>query len=401
VSESFLVKAYSIHHSLNVKGFVDNYMYLLNSVLDSIWQTIEWKKKGKRLIPLIRKDNAFKKELRDKHVRGWVYSKHYVDSAIKQAYSIINSWRKRYLRGKAGGMKPVLKRRFVRIKETLYSYGNGVIRISIKPFQESISIDLKEAWFWDRIRGLELGELILKEDRLIITVREKMELKVENPVAWDTNLLTLDGYDGEKDYTIDLKDIYTIHRTYELKRRKIQSLPEKTAKKFLQKYRSRERNRVNDHLHKIAKQLANQTNIFEDLTNLKERVARTKSRSMNRQNSKHDYIKLQKYVEYKSAWNGYLTVYVDSKLTSKTCSRCRCVNKDLRGAGEFECKKCGFKIDRQKNAARNIWRAFLKMWGQGFAPKGAKLDDALPMNPEGDKGDEAQGLSIGSIQIHT
>ena len=156
----------------------------------------------------------------------------------------------------------MLKRRFVRIKETLYSYRGGVIRISVKPFQESISIDLKGAWFWDRIHGLELGELILKEDRLIITVREKMELKVENPVAWDTNLLTLDGYDGEKDYTIDLKDVYTIHRTYELKRRKIQSLPEKTAKKLLQKYRSRERNKVNDHLHKIAKQ----TNIFEDLT---------------------------------------------------------------------------------------------------------------------------------------
>jgi len=60
---------------------------LLNSVLDGLWRTIEWKKKGKRLMPLIRKDNAFKKELRDRHVGGWVYSKHYVDSAIKQAYS--------------------------------------------------------------------------------------------------------------------------------------------------------------------------------------------------------------------------------------------------------------------------------------------------------------------------
>ena len=49
----------------------------------------------------------------------------------------------------------------------------------------------------------------------------------------------------------------------------------------------------------------------------------------------------------------------------------------------------------------NIWRAFLKMWGQGFAPKGAKLNDKLPMNPEGDKGDEAQELSMGSIRIHT
>ena len=130
---------------------------------------------------------------------------------------------------------------FVRVKETLYSYRNGVIRISVKPFQESVSIDLRKAWFWDRIQGLELGELVLKEDSLIVSVRKKVELKVENPIAWDINLLTLDGYDGEKDYTIDIKSIYTVHRVYELKRRRIQQLPQKTRRKLLQKYEAREK----------------------------------------------------------------------------------------------------------------------------------------------------------------
>lgn len=217
----------------------------------------------------------------------------------------------------------------------------------------------------------------------------------------DTNLFTLDGYDGEKDYTIDLKSVYTVHRVCELKRRKIQQLPEKTQKKLLQKYRARESNRVDDLLHKTAKQLANRTNIFEDLKGFKERIARTKSKSMNRQNAKHDYIKLQKYIEYKSAWNGYFTVYVKPQLTSNTCSKCGYVNEDLRGAGIFECPKCELRIDRQKNASRNIWNSFLKMWGHEFAPKGAKLHDVLPMNPEGDEGDEAQGLSKGSIRIYT
>ena len=158
-----------------------------------------------------------------------------------------------------------------------------------------------------------------------------------------------------------LKDMYTIHRTYELKRRKIQSLPEKTAKKLLQKYRSRERERVNDHLHKIAKQLANQTNIFEDLTNLKERAARTKSRSMNKQNSKHGYIKLQKYVEYKSAWNGYLTVYVDSKLTSKTCFRCGWVNKDLRGQENLNVKNADSKSTGRRMRRETYGKHNLRM----------------------------------------
>jgi putative transposase len=67
---------------------------------------VEWGKRGKRLIPSIRKDRIFRKELRDTYIRGWIYSKHYVDSAIKQAYSILNSWRKRYLKGRAGRRKP-------------------------------------------------------------------------------------------------------------------------------------------------------------------------------------------------------------------------------------------------------------------------------------------------------
>ncbi|MEM3809494.1 MAG: zinc ribbon domain-containing protein, partial [Thermoproteota archaeon] len=195
---------------------------------------------------------------------------------------------------------------------------------------------------------------------------------------------------------ISLKKVYTIHRIYELKRRVVQKLPEKTRKRLLKKYSLRERNRVNDALHKLTKRLSDRTNVFEDLRNFKERIARTKSRSMNRQNSKHDYIKLQKYVEYKSAWNGYATIYVKAKGTSKTCSRCGYYNKDLRGE-VFKCPKCGLVIDRQKNASINIWKKFLRMWGFMGFPRKEQSSMIPPMNPEEEKSVEAQGLSMESI----
>ncbi|MEM0358474.1 MAG: zinc ribbon domain-containing protein [Candidatus Hadarchaeales archaeon] len=396
-----MVKAYSIPHELEVGGLIEDYMRILNAILDELWGSMVWERRGKRLIPFLKKDRAFRKGLRDRHLAGWAYSKHYVDSAIKQAYSILKSWRKRYLRGRAGREKPELKRRFVRIKETLYSYRNGVLRISVRPHGESVTLDLRKAWCWERIRGLELGELILKQDKLIVTVRKKAELKIENPVAWDTNLLSLDGFDGQNDCSLDLKEIYTIHRTYELKRRVIQKLPDKTRRRLLGKYRSRERNRVEDALHKLAKRLSGRTNVFEDLRNFKERVARTKSRNVNRQNSKHDYLKLQRYVEYKSAWNGYATIFVKARGTSRTCSGCGFYNKDLRGAGEFRCPRCGLVVDRQGNAARNIWREFLRMWGVTGSPRKGPSLMSPPMNPEGGKGGEAQGLGVDSIRVHT
>jgi len=38
-------------------------MIFLNNILNDIWQAIEWKKKEKRLIPLIRKDKFLEKKL--------------------------------------------------------------------------------------------------------------------------------------------------------------------------------------------------------------------------------------------------------------------------------------------------------------------------------------------------
>ncbi|MEM4083902.1 MAG: zinc ribbon domain-containing protein [Thermoplasmata archaeon] len=401
MSRSLLVKAYSIPYHLKVNGLIEDYMRILNSILDELWKNIVWNRKGKRLIPFLRKDKTFRKNVRDKYLEGWVYSKHYVDSAIKEAYSVLESWRKRYIRGRAGINRPELRRKFVRVKETLYSYRDGILRISVKPYEESITIDLRRTWCWDKINGLEFGELILKQDSLIVTVRKEAELKVKKPISWDINLFTIDGYDGENYYSKNLKEVYTIHRTYELKRRIIQRLPEKTKKKLLKKYNLREKNRVNDILHKLAKQLSDRTNVFEDLKNFKEKIARTKSRSMNRQNSKHDYIKLQKYVEYKSAWNGYETVFIDAYGTSKTCSRCGYYNKDLRGASIFKCPNCGLIIDRQKNAAKNIWNKFLSMWGVVGSPRKELSSMKPPMNPEEDKSDEAQELGMDFIHTHT
>ncbi len=249
------------------------------------------------------------------------------------------------------------------------------------------------------IKGLKLGELILKPDQLVITAIKEAELKLHDPIAWDINLLSMDGFDGAGYYSIDLKPIYTIHRTYELIRSNIQHLPQKTRKRLDRKYRRREKNRVKDQLHKISKRLADKSHIFEYLSGIKDRVARTKSKARNRQNSKHNYRMLQKYVEYKSAWNCLMTIYVDPKNTSKTCSKCGFTSKDPSRSRTFKCKRCGLVMNRQQNAARNIWNAFLKMKGVGFPLNGAKLYDKPAMNPEQVEGGEAQGLS--SIRINT
>lgn len=54
-------------------------------------------------------------------MKDWSYSKHYVNSVIKQAYFILKSWKRNYVKGKRRRNKPIVKKKFFRIKETFHS----------------------------------------------------------------------------------------------------------------------------------------------------------------------------------------------------------------------------------------------------------------------------------------
>jgi len=68
-----------------------------------------------------------------------------------------------------------MRRKFVRVKETLYRFKKWKIIITIKPWQLYLDFDLSKAWFRKRVEGCDLGELILKEDELIITFRKPVD----------------------------------------------------------------------------------------------------------------------------------------------------------------------------------------------------------------------------------
>lgn len=65
---------------------------------------------------------------------------------------------------------------------------------------------------------------------------------------------------------------------------------------------------------------------------------------------------LGRQIEYKAEWNGVQVVKADRWFpSSKTCSRCGCIKDELTLADRvFRCDECGFEIDRDLNAARNL-----------------------------------------------
>jgi putative transposase len=203
----------------------------------------------------------------------------------------------------------------------------------------------------------------------VITFKKEVEEKKPSGyVSVDVNLMSLDllkvNGDSLSYERVYLKKLYGIRVHYFKKRREIQKLfklKPKTSKRLEEKYSERERRRVNDFLHKMTTFLSKEfikegiAPIFEELKDMNYNTTRNKyAKRKNRKVASLPYRKIQSFIQYKLAWEGYPTHYVNAKNTSKTCPRCGSLSK-VKGQ-VYECKKCGYKADRHFVACVNIPR---------------------------------------------
>ena len=314
-----------------------------------------------------------RKKLRDGLLKDWKYAKHYVDSAINSVIGLVKGWISLYNGGRAKS-EPEITRKTVYVKTTLFSVKNGKIKITIVPRKRYLEIDLTRFDYLPKDHDAIDG-LLLTEDCLIITFKRKVELvEPKDYAAFDVNLKNITGFINGKIVKYDLRELYHIHRVYEEKRRKIQKLSKskpKTAKRLMEKYSKRERNRVKDFMHKLTTTIARKLAslkcgaILEDLRNIKDRILNG-SRDLNRKLSKWNARTFQFMLEYKLRWFGLPVKYVNPRNSSKTCPLCSGRMATYAGRS-MRCKKCGLILDRDVVAVLN-----LRMWGLGVAPKGGE-----------------------------
>jgi len=294
------VRMYSIPVSDHrVSELITWYLRTLQKAIDIIWENIEWRYRFPRIerrkrrqvviipskfkVPELPKSRSFKRKLRDELLLDCPYARHWVDAVIRTAYSIMESWRKRYLRGRARKVKPRVKKRFARCKITLMKidYKAKTIRITLKP-GEYLVISWRAMWYEYRVEGWRVGEVILKDDRILIPFKSTRIIEVRDVVAWDSNELSLDGFSPRIGFIrVDLKPLQSMKITYEKKKRIAQS---KDLKDIYEKYVVRERNRERDFINKLTSGLTrlfpNTTHVFENLE--KEDLIRRKKTPRNR-----------------------------------------------------------------------------------------------------------------------
>jgi putative transposase len=299
---------------------------------------------------------------------------------------MMKSWRRSYIKGERGRAKPTVRKRFVRIKETLYSYRDGRIRVSIKPYREYLEFDVSKAWFLGRARGI-MGELILNERYLTVTFRFKGRRdESAGKMAWDCNEGSLDGYSpGTGWVRADLTRLFHIHRVYEVKRSRIQRRASRkpSLRKILAKYSRREGDRAKDFIHKLTTDIAREfKGYIHGFEGLRKNGMLEGSRGHNRNVSKSDWGAIITLMGYKAG-----TVILNPKNSTRRCSRCGVINAP-KGA-LYVCACCGLRIDRQLNAAINLYLQMeglppsLKLFNElmrgwrGFTQTGEKADEGF------------------------
>ena len=356
-----MLKTYSLLHDqgpvLNDLFFA--YRDMVNRMLEEMFQHIYWKtvplKHSKQVLklPILTLTKATRKTLRDNYLRDWTFSAHWVDSALKTALSILRSWRKNYLKGKRKPQCPQVKRLFLRVKQTLMKLEGEYLRISLRP-EEFVYISLKQRYFKlpEILGSTGLGEPIPTSEKIYLPIHEESSRTAQGDIAWDSNMTSLDGFNPTLGWVrVDTHPLATIHISSFEKRWNVQRKASKSkkARRRLKKYRLRERHRARNHQNKLCRviQPLAQNHGFENLD--KERMY-TGLHRWNRQLMRTDWRALRTMLTGEE---------IPAYYSSKKCSLCGWYNKDLKGT-IFSCKRCHLILDRQLNAAINL---YLRMEG--------------------------------------
>ncbi|MFO7927703.1 RNA-guided endonuclease InsQ/TnpB family protein [Natronomonas sp.] len=144
---------------------------------------------------------------------------------------------------------------------------------------------------------------------------------------------------------------------FEKRRGEMQQRGTQAAHNALLRLGKREEARRKQYIHTVANELVTEAVehdcdviVFEGLTDIRERLPQA--------NWHHVWAfrRLFEYVSYKALERGVSVEQVEPNHMSQRCSRTDCgfTHDDKRHGEHFECQKCGYKVNADYNAAKNI-----------------------------------------------
>jgi putative transposase len=153
-------------------------------------------------------------------------------------------------------------------------------------------------------------------------------------------------------------------RNFRLKR-SLQKKGTRSAKRHLFCLRGREQRFQKDVNHCISKALLssvppNSTLILEELTDIRQNAKVRRKSRQKRELHNWAFYQFQTFLAYKAMEKNITIEYVDPAYTSQQCSKCDHISRANRLKSQFHCRKCGFSLNADLNASRNIRSKYLR-----------------------------------------
>ncbi|NCO11872.1 IS200/IS605 family element transposase accessory protein TnpB, partial [Candidatus Pacearchaeota archaeon] len=154
-----------------------------------------------------------------------------------------------------------------------------------------------------------------------------------------------------------------VSKHYEKIRKALQSCGSKSAKRHLRKISKKENRFRTDANHVVTKRIVESFNpgtviALEKLTGIKQstRLRKKQRKDLNKWN----FFQFEQFLTYKAKARGITVEYVDARYTSQKCSVCGYISRSNRQSQAiFKCKHCGFSLNADLNASRNIRQNYL------------------------------------------
>jgi putative transposase len=296
------------------------------------------------------------------------YPTFYRLAAINIATGLLHNYRREVKKNK-NAKKPYLTHPLLRIWASAFEVKDGVLRLSLKP-NRGISQNKKTfvylpltPYVLRSIQGFTVRSVTLTACTMSLAFSK------ETVVTVPTGLIGIDrNLDNVTTATLDGKTkLYDLSKATETKMRyrevksHFRRNDARIIRKISRKYGCKQRNKVQDILHRTSKQIIEQakaTNsgiVMENLKGIRKLYRKGNGQGTHYRSRLNgwSYFELQRQIEYKAKWHGIPVIYVRAAKTSSICSICGC---EITECSERKvwCGRCQRSFDRDENAALNI-----------------------------------------------
>ncbi|WP_142861167.1 RNA-guided endonuclease InsQ/TnpB family protein [Salinigranum halophilum] len=282
--------------------------------------------------------------------------------AVEAMKSTVADWKKGNSRPLPGFNEPsaVYDNRTLTIKDRSATLSTINGRVAV----DYVLGDYQKSYLDDDDYEKRMGTLHYREDEEVFSLHIVIKKEVEERdgdkiLGVDLNLknvaVTSTGsfYDGG--------ELLWGQNHYFRVRRSLQHKGTRSAKQVLRRLSGRETRFVLNRLHTISRRIVEEADSHDcsyiavgRLTHIRERME-NRDNQVKRQMHNWAFRELQEMLAYKASECGIRVEQIPPAFTSQTCSKCGHQSSTNRNSdGWFECNECGYSVDGDYNAAKNI-----------------------------------------------